>query len=127
MTRTSQQNRALHKWFDLKAAQCRDAGVTPQLAFSKTMELEMTPEMMKAIWKTVQRPLIGKASTTELDKVGEIELVLDHLNRFFAQEFELDAIPLPSHIPEDTTPILDMMRERDTIPYPPNHGPAPTF
>lgn len=112
-TRTSNQNRALHKWFTLKADQCREAGVTAQLAFSKTMELDMTPDMMKAIWKSVQQPLLGKSSTTELSKIGEIEKVLDHLNRFFAEHFHLEGIELPHEEPLRAVQFEQMDRAQE--------------
>lgn len=97
-TRTEQQNRALHLWFTQKAKQCRDAGVSPRMAFEKTVELEMTPELMKEIWRTVQKALYKKRSTTELAKsTGEIEEIAEHLNRFFAENFNLEGIAIPSH------------------------------
>ena len=96
--RTNQQSRALHLWLTQKSQQCRDAGVSPRMAFEKTLELEMTPEMMKEIWRTVQKALLGKKSTTELEKSnGEIEEVAEHLNRFFARHFNLEGLPIPSH------------------------------
>lgn len=93
--RTDQQNKALHKWYELKADQCRQAGVSPRMAFEKTIELEMTPEIMKEIWRSVQKALYGKKSTTELKKSGEIDELVDHLNRFFAREFFLEETPFP--------------------------------
>jgi len=107
--RTLSQNRALHLWLTQKAQQCRDAGVTPRMAFEQTIELEMTPEMMKEIWRTVQKALYHKQSTTELDKVGEIDELVEHLNRFFANHFNLPGLPLPSYEPgyKDTAPLKD--------------------
>jgi hypothetical protein len=85
----------MHKWFELKAEQCRNAGVSPRMAFDKTIELEMTPEIMKEIWRSVQKAMYGKKSTTELSKTGEIEELTEHLNRFFANEFNLEGIEFP--------------------------------
>lgn len=93
--RTAQQNRALHKWFQLKATQCREAGVTAQMAFGKTVELELTPEIMKEIWRVVQKAMYRKQSTTELAKHMEIDEVVEHLNRFFAEKFNLQGIEFP--------------------------------
>jgi hypothetical protein len=107
--RTEQQNRALHLWLTQKAQQCRDAGVSPRMAFEKTIELEMTPELMKEIWRTVQKALLGKTSTTELNKTGEIDDIAEHLNRFFAQHFGLEGLPIPSHEAGywDSAPLKD--------------------
>lgn len=93
--RTETQNNALHRWYELKAEQCRNAGVSPRMAFEKTIELEMTPEIMKEIWRSVQIALYGKKSTTELSKTGEIDELVDHLNRFFSNEFNLEGISFP--------------------------------
>lgn len=95
--RTSQQNRAMHLWFKQKADQCRDAGVTVQMAFAKTIELEMTEGVMKEIWRTVQKAIFRKVSTAELTKQGEIDEVAEHLNRFFSEKFNLPGLPIPSH------------------------------
>ncbi|MBR1146657.1 hypothetical protein [Bradyrhizobium sp. AUGA SZCCT0431] len=70
--------------------------MSPALAFSKTIELEMTPVMMKEIWRTVQKAMFGKASTADLEKQGEIDEIAEHLNRFFSVQFNLDGIALPS-------------------------------
>jgi hypothetical protein len=93
--RTYTQNASLHLWYEQKAEQCRNAGVSPRMAFEKTIELEMTPEIMKAIWRAVQMAMYGKKSTTELSKTGEIDELVEHLNRFFANEFNLEGIAFP--------------------------------
>jgi hypothetical protein len=95
--RTTDQNRALHLWLEKKAEQCRDAGVTAQMAFSKTIELEITPEIMKEIWRQVQNAMFqnGK-STKNLEKNGQIEEVYEHINRFFAEKFNLEGIEFPT-------------------------------
>lgn len=103
--RTLQQNKALHVWLKQKADQCRDAGVSPKMAFSQTMELEMTPEIMKEIWRTVQKAMFKKKSTTELSKHMEIDEVAEHLNRFFAEKFNLPGMDFP-HDPERVDNII---------------------
>tara|TARA_Y100000310_G_scaffold340486_1_gene436429 strand:+ start:1226 stop:1612 length:387 start_codon:yes stop_codon:yes gene_type:complete len=93
--RTDSQNRALHLWLSQKAKQCREAGISPKQAFEKTIELEMTEEIMKEIWRTVQRAMYKKISTKDLSKHEEIEEIVEHLNRFFATEFNLEGTPFP--------------------------------
>lgn len=97
MKRTPAQNNALHLWLSMKAEQCRNAGVSPRMAFERTIELDMTPQIMKEIFRTVQKVMLKKKSTTELEKVGEIDDIVEHLNRFFAEEFFLEGIPFPSN------------------------------
>lgn len=109
--RTLDQNSALHLWYTQKAEQCRNAGVSPRMAFERTIELEMTPEIMKEIWRSVQKALYGKKSTTELKKTGEIDELVDHLNRFFAREFYLEEIPFPVDETKQLEKLKPMMRQ----------------
>jgi hypothetical protein len=96
MKRTEAQNKAIHLWYKLKADQCRDAGVTVQMAMQETMELDMTPEMMKEIWRMVQIKMYKKRSTTQLSKHTEIDDIAEHLNRFFAEKFNLEGLEIPN-------------------------------
>lgn len=95
MKRTSVQNNSLHLWLTQKATQCREAGVTFQMAISKTVDLDMTPFAMKTIWKYVQKVAIGKSSTTELSKTEDIEYMVNHLNLYFAEKWNLPEIEFP--------------------------------
>jgi len=124
MKRTQTQNRALHLWFCLKADQCRDAGITAQMALRETIELEMTPDMMKVIWKEVQKALFNKKSTTELNKSdGEFEEISEHLNRFFAEKFNLEGISFP-FAPETQEDLKELQTTPDysEISYPLSDG-----
>ncbi len=116
--RTDSQNRALHLWLSMKAEQCRDAGITAQMAFAKTIELEMSPEMMKVIWKEVQKVMLKKTSTTQLNKSnGEIENVAEHLNRFFAEDpFNLEGIEFPHN--EHKSDLMEGMKLQENLDYP---------
>jgi len=95
--RTADQNSALHLWLHNKAKQCREAGITRQMVLSKTMELEVTDTFMKDIWRDVQDAMfkIGR-KTRNLDKVSQIDEVYEHLNRFFAEKFNLPGIDFPN-------------------------------
>ena len=93
--RTESQNRALHLFLHNKAQQCREAGVTPKQAFERTIELEMSDEIMKEIWRTVQKALYKNKSTKDLSKHEQIDNIAEHLNRFFAEEFNLEGIEFP--------------------------------
>lgn len=94
--RTLAQNNALHKYFELLANALNDAGLTVQAVLEKKIELDWTPSMVKEIlWRDVQARLYGKRSTTQLDKVSEIDNIYDHLTRHLGEKFELEAIPFP--------------------------------
>ena len=93
--RTSAQNRALHLWLSMKAKKCRDAGINPRQVLEKTIELEMTDEQMKEFWRSVQKALYKTKSTKELSKHEQIEQIAEHLNRFFAENFNLEGVEFP--------------------------------
>lgn len=102
ISRTEQQNKALHLWFTQVSDECRRNSVDAKLVMSKVVRMDMTPLFIKEMWKTLQQALFGKKSTTELRKTGEIEQLYDHFVRFFANEFELELPPFPS---DETKPI----------------------
>lgn len=95
-TRTSEQNRALHKWFGQIAQLCQESGIDAKVLMSKTMNVEVTPEIVKEMWRVMQSYLYGKRSTTELEKQGQIDTIVDHFVRFFGERFELVLPPFPS-------------------------------
>ena len=93
--RTEQQNRALHLYFQLLADEFNNAGYTVQLVLSKKMDLDWTKDSVKELlWRPAQRAILGKTSTTELNKIEDIDKVFDHLNRHLGEKFEVH-IPFP--------------------------------
>ncbi len=101
--RTLPQNNALHKFFELLADKFNEKNITVQLFLSKVIELEWTPEIVKEIaWRPLQRLLTGKKSTTDLDNIGDIDNVYEHLNKHLGQEFEIH-VPFPSKENENNT------------------------
>ena len=96
--RTPDQNRAMHKYFSLLAEALNEGGLTVQHVLSKKIELDWTPLMVKEVlWKDVQTRLFGKKSTKDLDKVSEITLVYETLNRHLGEKFHLESIPFPNN------------------------------
>jgi hypothetical protein len=94
--RTEIQNNSLHLWLHKKTEQCREAGITRQMILSKTMELEVTDTFMKDIWRDVQDAMFKTGrKTRNLEKVGQIDEVYEHLNRFFAEKFNLPGTDWP--------------------------------
>jgi len=105
--RTSQQNRALHKYFELLAEAFNESSLTVQLVLKEKIELDWQPSMVKELlWRPAQQALLEKQSTTELDKVEDITTVYEHLNRHIAQKFHIH-VPFPSMEPDykDTAPL----------------------
>ncbi|MFT6047294.1 MAG: hypothetical protein ACI9WC_003008 [Arenicella sp.] len=86
-TRTSKQNRALHKWCSMVATDLNDGGYSVPIVLEKAVDGEWDGDAVKALlWKKVQKVVIGKESTTEADRC-EYTAVYDVLNRFLGSKF----------------------------------------
>lgn len=85
-TRSSAQNRALHKLFTNIAEQLNELGETfNHLWQDEIVEIPYTPELIKeTLWKTVQMALFNKASTTEIN-TEELNQVLDVITLKFGE------------------------------------------
>lgn len=96
--RTDPQNRSLHLYLTWLAKELNERGFTCKYILgTKTVELDWTMELAKdLIWRPIQIALIKKKSTTKLEKVGDIDTVYEHLNRFFSNEPFCFHIPFPS-------------------------------
>lgn len=93
--RTSQQNRALHKYFELLAEEFNNAGYSVQLILSQKMDLNWDGQMVKdLLWRPAQQALLRKKSTTELSKQQDIDKVYEHLNRHISEKFFIH-VPFP--------------------------------
>ena len=95
--RTIQQNKALHKYFELVAEALNDAGYDIQKTIVHAkIDIPWTRESVKEIlWRMTQKAMFGKESTTELDKVQEITKIYETLNRFLAK-LGIESVNFPS-------------------------------
>ncbi|KAB2883455.1 MAG: hypothetical protein F9K38_05840 [Pseudorhodoplanes sp.] len=98
--RTEQQNKAIHLYCQHIADALNDAGLNiEQVLKNFTLELDWNKDSVKEIlWRTAQKRLTGKHSTTELSKHEDITKVYEALNRFLAK-LGVEHIPFPSHEP----------------------------
>lgn len=96
--RTDTQNNSLHKYFELLANELNEHGFTLKYILGiKQVELDWTPELIKEnVWRPIQIALTKKKSTTKLDKVSDINIVYEHLNRFFSGKPFFLHIPFPN-------------------------------
>lgn len=93
--RTDSQNKALHVWFKLVAETLNAAGLTVQETLKHQMDIEWNEHRVKElIWKQAQKKILGKASTTELEKQMDIDLVYETINRWLGS-MGVDNIPFP--------------------------------
>lgn len=97
--RTDQQNKALHVLFKEIADALNEHGLTVQEVLAQTMEFDWNERLVKEnIWKRAQQKILGKQSTTQLDKQMEIDQVYDTVNRWLAH-LKKDGIELGIHVP----------------------------
>ena len=103
-TRSSQQNRALHMWLSQVADALNEAGMPMQKVL--TVDIEWNQDSVKEyLWRTVQKSLLKKDSTTQLSKL-EVTRVYEALNRLLGEKWGIH-IPFPSQ--EHRSDLLDGM------------------
>lgn len=97
--RTSQQNQALHKFFDLLADEFNDAGLDQKKVLAKIKEgvdIPWSKESIKhSLWHPMQEAVIGEESTTKLT-TAQVNQVYEILNRWTAQTFGV-SVEFPSN------------------------------
>jgi hypothetical protein len=90
-TRTSQQNRALHKFFQMVADMLNEKGQTFKVL--DEFESQFTGTIVKeCIWKPIQLVMFGTDSTKKL-KTNEINIILDVLSDHFSKIGEVVEFP----------------------------------
>lgn len=111
MKRTFQQNKALHLDFTLIANALNDAGLDQRKVLKPSIEIPWTPEAVKEqLWRVIQKSMYHKESTTELDKIGEIEKIHDVLMRHLGEKFHLEYIPFPHDPNKQKSDLLEGMK-----------------
>jgi hypothetical protein len=93
--RTSQQNRAMHKYCAMLSDALDSAGLDIKATLREDFSIPWTPERVKElIWKPVQLAMYDKESTTELD-TREVSAVYDVINRHLGEKFGVH-VPFPT-------------------------------
>lgn len=91
--RTVQQNRALHKLFQMWADALNDAGKDMRVVLKPEVEIPWSKDSIKNhLWRPIQKVYLGKSSTTELTR-GEIDKVYDVVNRHLGKHIETVLFP----------------------------------
>lgn len=97
--RTGLQNRSLHKLFTQLSEELNSRGFDMRALIRPEVEISWTPYTVKNhLWKPLQNALLGKKSTTELEKTKDIEVVYDNLNKIISERTKGEVIlpPWPS-------------------------------
>ncbi len=101
-SRTSQQNRALHKYFEMVAYALNDSGWDiPRTIRHYRLEIPWTKESVKTLlWKEIQKTMFAKPSTTQLDKLKEINEIVEVLTKFLGT-MGVGYIPFPHDLAKE--------------------------
>ena len=84
--RSSAQNKALHKFFQLLADELNEKGFDMRATLSQENPISWTGASVKEyMWRPLQKALFNKDSTTKLDKNQEIDTIIDNLNRIITE------------------------------------------
>lgn len=93
--RTLQQNKALHKFFQMLSDELTEAGLDMVKTLKTGVEIPWTPEMVKEyLWRPIQEVMTDKESTTELDR-KEVNQIYEVLIRHMGDKFSITT-PFPS-------------------------------
>ena len=92
--RTLTQNSALHKWFSLISLDAKEKGLTVEALIAKPSELPITETIIKDCFKKLEKIMLDKSSTTELNTV-DFGQVVEAFSRIIAQRLDC-SVPFPS-------------------------------
>ena len=83
--RTSQQNKALHVFFEQVAQELNDAGLDMRKTLKPEVEIPWSKDTVKEyLWRPIQKMQLDKKSTMELT-TKDIDIIYETLNRFLAK------------------------------------------
>jgi hypothetical protein len=94
--RTSQQNKALWKWFELLAAELNAAGLDQRTVLKPSIAIAWDKDdIHDQLWIPVQKAVVKTGSTTELTK-QQVSEIYDVLNRHLSEKFGV-GVQFPSN------------------------------
>ena len=94
--RTTQQNRALHKFYSLLSDELNTKGLDVRKVVKEGFDIWWTPEMVKdIIWRPFQKIKYGTDSTTFLTKHEQIDAIHEDIMRNLGEKFGVDYIDFP--------------------------------
>lgn len=95
--RTIDQNKAIHVFFDLLARELNAAGLDQRKVLKPGIEIPWTATAVKEqIWRPIQKAMYNKNSTTELDKIEEIDNIHETIMRHLGEKFGVEYIEFPN-------------------------------
>lgn len=99
--RTTQQNKSLHKLFEMLADELNNSGYDMRKVLKPEIDIPWTKQNIKEyLWRPVQEAMYGKKSTTELT-TKDLDKVYEVLCRHLGSKLGITMPPFPSL---ETTP-----------------------
>jgi hypothetical protein len=98
--RTLEQNRALHKGCELLAERLNAMGLDQRVVLKPSVQINWDAKAVKEqLFKPIMKAMLHKTSTTQLDKIGEIDEIWDILMKHLGEKFHVEYVDFP-HDPE---------------------------
>lgn len=98
--RTSQQNKALWKYFSLLAEAFNDAGKDMRVILKPEISIPWTKDSVHDhIWIPIQKAMYSTDSTTELTKIEQIEKIHKVISRELGEKHGIEYLPFPTDNP----------------------------
>lgn len=95
--RTNKQNASIHLAFQMLADSLNSAGLDQRTVLKPSVSIPWTKQAVKdQLFKPIMNALYRKESTTELNKIEEIDETWDTLMRHLGEKFGIEYIPIPS-------------------------------
>lgn len=94
--RTSQQNKAMWKYFEILAKGLNDAGLDQRVVLKPSVQIPWDKDdIHDQLWIPIQKAVVKTDSTTELTK-QQVSEIYDVLNRHLSEKFGL-SVQFPSN------------------------------
>ena len=122
--RTQSQHNALFLWFSMIEKEAENAGITWNQLVGHTHQLRITSEGLHIMCKQLQKALWGTTSTKQIQKVGQIEILIQHFADLFSKVgLELPPFPCDEEKQNQLAKSIEISRNMN---YPEYNG-APTI
>ena len=108
MKLSRQQQKSMFKWFNLIETEAARQGVTFDMIIRHTHQLKITKEGLHLMCKDLIKPLFGYESTTEIERAGDMDIIIDHFTDLLSKEMEVPAFPSNEENPEHMNAKLDV-------------------
>lgn len=116
--RTATQNSSYWLWLTMIEHEAENQGVTWDMVVGQMNQLRVTKENVHEAVKQLTKALWGIESTTQLEKIGHMDIIIDHVTDLFGKVgLEVPAFPSEENKGNDT---LEAMKIREKLDYPSN-------